>query len=468
MERLALIGVSHRRGGAAALEAWQNAFSTAHLPPGFAEWVPIVTCNRCDLVVALPKGGDVLEARQILAAHAPDFRPYAYTGDGALEQLTRIATSLDSLNPGEDQIMAQVRSAFSAAQALGTVGPTTNFAFQTALKIAKKVRREVSLAPLETSLFSLARPELERRLPRGGTVAVLGAGEMGALAAKTLAGQRNIDLIIVNRSVERARQLAKLFGAKSSSLEAFLAAPPPVDALVCATPVRGLIGELFIQKLPELKLIIDLGVPRNVEAGAYSAPVLDIDTLQDAGKLRRETLTARLAEAETLLQRELELALDNWAERQLGPSIQKLARSSTCRPFGRPCPTWDLKRPSGWRTVLPASRCRVSAPSPAPTGLKRRRRFSLRPICSRRQLYPTSFMTEPATTDKAPVRIATRKSDLALWQANWVKARLAALGRRAELVLIETQGDRTQTDGTPFRLMPGQGIFYQSGARRRC
>ena len=93
---------------------------------------------------------DALLARQTLAAHAPDFRPYVYTGDGALEQLTRIATSLDSLNPGEDQIMAQVRSAFSAAQALGTVGPTTNFAFQTALKIAKKVRREVALAPLET------------------------------------------------------------------------------------------------------------------------------------------------------------------------------------------------------------------------------------------------------------------------------------------------------------------------------
>lgn len=62
----------------------------------------------------------------------------------------------------------------------------------------------------------------------------------------------------------------------------------------------------------------------------------------------------------------------------------------------------------------------------------------------------------------APVRIATRKSDLARWQANWVKDRLAALGQSAELVLIETQGDRTQTDGTPFRLMPGQGFFTKA------
>lgn len=60
------------------------------------------------------------------------------------------------------------------------------------------------------------------------------------------------------------------------------------------------------------------------------------------------------------------------------------------------------------------------------------------------------------------LRIATRRSDLALWQANWVKGRLEALGHAAELVLIETQGDRTQADGTPFRLMPGQGFFTKA------
>lgn len=61
-----------------------------------------------------------------------------------------------------------------------------------------------------------------------------------------------------------------------------------------------------------------------------------------------------------------------------------------------------------------------------------------------------------------PVRIATRKSDLALWQANWVKSRLEALGASAELVLIETQGDLTQALGVPFRLMPGQGFFTKA------
>lgn len=330
MDQLALIGVSHKRGGAAALEQWQNTFSTPEAicqKAGLREWVPILTCNRCDLVLALPKGISPLQARQALTAKAPGFRPYVYAGDSALEQLTRIATSLDSLNPGEDQIMAQVRHAFAQAQDAGTTGPATNFAFQTALRIAKRVRREVALAPLNTSLFSLARPEIERFLPSGGTVAVLGAGEMGALAAKALSAQPDIKVIIVNRSVERARQLAKVLGAKSSSLEAFMLAPPCVDALVCATPVKGLVDRTLVDALPNLKMIIDLGIPRNVEADVGKLArfkILDVDTLQDAGKARRDTLNSRLAEAEKLMQKELEAAMDNWAERMLGPSIKEL------------------------------------------------------------------------------------------------------------------------------------------------
>ncbi len=164
-------------------------------------------------------------------------------------------------------------------------------------------------------------------LPHGGTVAVLGAGEMGALAAKSLAAQAGVELIVVNRSVERARQLAKHLGAKSSSLDAFLASPPAVDALVCATPVPGLIDRVLVQRLPRLKLIVDLGLPRNVHNDVLDLPdlcILDIDSLQDAGKLRREALTGRLAEAEGLMQRELEHALETWTERLLGPSIKGL------------------------------------------------------------------------------------------------------------------------------------------------
>lgn len=335
LERFALIGISHRRGGISALEAWQGGLGRAGLErlvaAGLREWALLETCNRWDLLLVLPLGLDVRAARRLLvadsAAREPAVQPYAYGGEGALEQLCRVAASLDSLNPGEDQIMAQVRAAFAAAQAQGRSGHLLNFAFQTALKIAKKVRREIALAPVNTSLFSLALPELAARLAPGDRVAVLGAGAMGSLAAKSLRELPGLELLIVNRSPARAEALARQLGGASQGLDAFLANPPPVQALVTTLPLHHVLDLEVLARLPELKLVVDLGVPRNVcpqATAALELRVLDVDSLQQAGERRREALREKLAQAEALIQSELELELTAWTEKQLGPSIRQL------------------------------------------------------------------------------------------------------------------------------------------------
>ncbi|HEX7005452.1 MAG TPA: glutamyl-tRNA reductase [Trueperaceae bacterium] len=350
MERLALIGVSHRRGGASALEAWQSAFGDDAQGSlnslGLSEFVPIVTCNRWDVVLALPEGLSAEEARTRLTPAGVERRPYAYLGDAALEQLIRIAASLDSLNPGEDQIMRQVREAYAQAQRQGTTGATTAYAFDAALRIAKRVRREVALAPMNTSLFSLARPELERTLAPGDLVAVLGAGEMGTLAAKTIAALDGVRLLVVNRSEERARQLARHLGGEHATLDRFIEAPPDVTAVVTATPVGKLLGRETLARMPGLRLAIDMGIPRNVDreaAAARSIRVLDVDTLQLAGARRREELGGRLAEAEKLVRDELERAIDEWAERQLGPAIKRL-RELYLQTIGERLPDDEARR----------------------------------------------------------------------------------------------------------------------------
>lgn len=323
MERLALIGVSQRRGGTQALEAWTRRFQSG--PPldseFFSEIVPITTCNRCDLVVAL-KDGVSLEAAR--AALAPDgTRGYAYTDEAALEQLCRVAASLDSLNPGEDQIMNQVRTAFEEARAGGTVGPTAGFAFQTALRIAKRVRREVPLAPARASLFSLARPEFERLLPGTATVAVVGAGEMGGVAARSLSARAGTKLLVVNRSVGRARVLADELTAEAVSLETFLREAPQVHGLVTATPAEHLIGDSFLRHQSDLRVIADLGLPRNVEPAAVPRGIklIDLGAMQALGERRRGQLKAHLAQAEGIIREEVEVALGDWSERQMGSAI---------------------------------------------------------------------------------------------------------------------------------------------------
>lgn len=328
METLALIGVSQRRGGTEALESWTAWVEGVERWP--QEWVrevvPLTTCNRCDLVLALPQGVSLDRLRgELIPAGLP--RGYAFAGEAAFEQLCRVASSLDSLNPGEDQIMNQVRSAFEAARSGGTVGPTTSLAFNLALRVAKRVRREVPLAPAQTSLFSLARPAFESALPTPAQVAILGAGEMGTLAARSLAANPQISLLIVNRSLEKARDLAAELKAETLELGAFLESQVPVDGLVCATPVEHLIGEDFLAGQPRLRAIVDLGLPRNVDprlAAKRNIQLIDLERMQALGEERRKQLRVHLAQAERIIREELEAALSDWAERRLGAAITQL------------------------------------------------------------------------------------------------------------------------------------------------
>jgi glutamyl-tRNA reductase len=322
VDRLALIGVSHRRGGAELIERYQAAFPAEGLP--FCSSVLLSTCNRWDVIGLLPESVTLSEVREQLTLET---RPYGYAGEAALEQLTRIAASLDSLNPGEDQIMAQVREAFARSKTDATLA----FAFQTALRIAKKVRTDIDLAPLDTSLFSLARPRLEQALPKGGNVAVLGLGKMGTLAAKSLVNLGQC-VYLVNRSRDRLDEVGKALATQGQRLvplllESFLTTPPRLDAVVCATPLKHLVDEGLLNKLPGLKVIVDLGIPRNADVNAarrLGIEVLDVDSLQQLGQQRRVVLADKLAQAERLVQTEVELAMTDWTEKQLGPSIKKL------------------------------------------------------------------------------------------------------------------------------------------------
>lgn len=327
MERLALIGVSQRRGGTAALEGWTAWLKNLSWPKQWvSEVVPITTCNRCDLVLVLPEEVELENLRsQLIPAGLA--QGYAFADEAALEQLCRIAASLDSLNPGEDQIMNQVRLAFEDAKKVGTVGSVSSFAFQTALRIAKRVRREVPLAPTHTSLFSLAKPDLERLLPNGAKVAILGAGEMGTLAARTLASNPNFSLLIVNRTLTKAQTLASELGGKALGLDDFLHQAPPIEALVCATPIEHLVDATLLHKLSGTRAVVDLGLPRNVDPiAAKQAGVMlfDLEHLQALGEERRSKLRNHLAQAERVIAEELETALDEWAERCLGSAITEL------------------------------------------------------------------------------------------------------------------------------------------------
>lgn len=328
MERLAVVGVSHMRGGAEALEHWQQNFNSDVIKEkNLTEYVSIATCNRWDLTMVLPEEASLASICKEFQPIGSSFQPYTYVGDDALRHITRVASSLDSLNPGEDQIMSQVRQAYRDAKDSGTLGNTTAFAFETAMRIAKKVRREVGISPMETSLFSLACPILREKLDDGATIAVLGAGKMGALAVKSLS-DFGYKVIVVNRSIERAEELARPFDFPVVQLDDFMNNSQfvqNVQSMVCATPVKDLIRLDFVKQFPDLRVIVDLGIPRNVDVAVKSElELLNVDTLQKAGQARREELKDKLEQADIVIQQELQEALALWSEKLLGPSIRQM------------------------------------------------------------------------------------------------------------------------------------------------
>lgn len=327
MNELVLVGVSHHRGGVEAIEAWQRAFpdAAALASIGLHHHVLLSTCNRWEVLLALPEGGVAADLERLLRPVEAPHAPYRLRGVEALAQFTRVASSLDSLNPGEDQIMRQVRDAVGQAEQQGRLGGLLSFACETALRIARRARRETTLAPTDTSLFNLARPHLEARLAPGAPVAVLGAGEMARSAVRLLlaGGWRPT---VVARRPERAEALAEALGCGAMALADFLARPPRTEALVCATPAAGLVDAGLTSRLPALRLVVDLGLPRNLAPGAApeGVEVVDIDRLRAAGETRRAALVDQLRRAEALVADGMAEAEQAWTLRQLGPAIARL------------------------------------------------------------------------------------------------------------------------------------------------
>jgi len=338
VEPLTLIGVSHRRGGADALESYAQAYAERPVAQRLAEvgvrsWFALDTCNRLDVVAVRPPSLPLGRLRAALTPGAAVRRPYVYAGEAALEQLARVAASLDALNPGEDQVMRQVRDAARAARADGRIDAELSFAVDAALRIAKSVRREVALAPRDASLFSLARADVEAALADAepGAAArravVVGAGEMGQLAARSIAAIAGVRLTIVNRDAERGRRLADEHGAEARALADVVARGLDAEVLVSATRGGRLVDAAWLERMPSLRLAVDLGLPRTVDAAAARARgvrVLDVDALQAAGVARRRALEERLAQAERVLHAGVETEMRAWAERSLAPSILAL------------------------------------------------------------------------------------------------------------------------------------------------
>jgi glutamyl-tRNA reductase len=349
--RILLLGVSHhtapidlRERLAFPAERVPSALGLLAQQNGIAESVLLSTCNRTEMYVACEDTADGRDrlARFLCDYHnldAPGIEPHLYTQleTDAVRHLFRVAAGLDSLVVGEPQILGQVKQAFGIATQEQRTGAMLNRLFHHAFTVGKRVRAETGLADGAVSV-SFAALGLARKICgeiKGLTALVLGAGDMAALTARHLQAQHPGHLLITSRTPAHAEELAKDVGGQVIPWTEVDRALAAADIVVSATgaphPIvtRDRIRQAMRHRTMRPLFIIDIAVPRDVEATAGDLEQVFLYNIDDLQGIVSENLAKRGAEvarAETIVGEEVEAFLTWHRSRAVVPTVVALRK----------------------------------------------------------------------------------------------------------------------------------------------
>jgi glutamyl-tRNA reductase len=352
MHQIGVVGLSYRH--AAVEEVARFAVPRAEVPARLpalrallkaSEIVYVGTCNRVEVLYStedgIPAGDLRQEAFRILTGREPDPGEAsrilrAWTGEAAVEHLLLVACGLDSAQTGEHEIAAQLRGAWEDSRAAHTCGPILDRLMGEALGMARRMRRLAagvqapSLADLAADrvLQHLAARPLNSAAP---PVALLGVSPMTRRCAGLLRAAR-VPLLIVNRTLEAAEELAAEVAGAALALDAFRRQPPAVSALVLAA--GGGTALLDAAALARLKgaashapLLVDFGVPPNVDPDTARRAGIErvgMHELIELAQGRRLAQLVRLAPVRAAIDERLTRLRTELALRAIGPRLARL------------------------------------------------------------------------------------------------------------------------------------------------
>jgi hydroxymethylbilane synthase len=273
-----------------------------------------------------------------------ELRPYlcVYEERAAAEHLFAVTAGLKSQVLGEPQILGQVREAYELAQRNKAVGPVLSELFRRAIQVGRRVRHETELGRHTASLGSVA-VELARRFHSDlgcASVLVIGTGQMGDLVAQLLRKRGVQQLFLLSRTPERAKEIGRRWGGYAVSWDELLLALNRADIVISATEAAGFVLTAatvaeHLQTRRSPLLLIDLGVPRNIDPGVKQLDGVSLHDLDDLKAVVDADLRQRQKEvpkAERIIREETH-AFMNWLrERQVAPWLSLLrARAEAIR-----------------------------------------------------------------------------------------------------------------------------------------
>jgi glutamyl-tRNA reductase len=268
------------------------------IPPAVKEALVLTTCNRVEILLTAE---DLDRAFQeaIRTWEDPPHRTeaglkpyiYAYRGDDAIQHLFRVASSLDSLVVGEPQILGQLKAAYREAVKNRSTGVIMNRLLHKAFTVAKRIRTETGIADNAVSI-SFAAVELAKKIFQdlaGKKVLLVGAGEMAELAAEHLVHNKVQEIVVANRTLERAMDLAHRWRGRAVSLQEVPQALSGTDIVISSTGAPEIlirqaeVKAIMKQRKQRPLFFIDIAVPRDIDPQVNQLDnvyLYDIDDLQ--------------------------------------------------------------------------------------------------------------------------------------------------------------------------------------------
>jgi glutamyl-tRNA reductase len=342
MSEIASMLVTHRKASIDEIElAWHGDV------PTLLNWVAsqdrveecavLKTCNRVEIYIVSTRGEKVLfdlAKKARISSRIIDF----YDHDESLLHLLRLASGLESMIIGEDQILGQMKELMQIASRAGTTGWMLDTAFKKAIAVGKRVRRETRINERSVSVGSAAVDLAHEILGdlKGKNVLVIGSGETGELISKALLARDLGSLTVTNRTFNSALSLAQCLGADAIPFNEMKDRLRTSDVVISATSaphyilLKNDLEKAMVDRKDKL-LIIDIANPRDVDEAAAEVPGVELHNIDSLKRISNENLQHRMEEAnrvEAIISEEMNLLQAKYKRKQAEELLSKLYSKS--------------------------------------------------------------------------------------------------------------------------------------------
>ncbi len=298
---VASLAITHKKATLKEIEtAWhgdlKDLIDTILSYPNIYECAILMTCNRVEVYV-VGYNTEITLKKIASRMHVSERIVDYYKNSKCVEHLFRVASGLESMIVGEDQILGQVKEFYKLCKKYGGVGKILDLVFSKAIHVGVKVRKMTNINKGSVSIGSAAVELAEKKFGslKGLKILIIGAGEMARLVAKNLSS-KDCEIHIANRTLKNAEKLAKDVGGYAHPLEDLISLIDKCDIIISATSAKGyIIHKNDLTNVKGRKLFIDIAMPRDIDPEV--SELHELYTIDDLREISEENLKKRIEEA---------------------------------------------------------------------------------------------------------------------------------------------------------------------------